>query len=71
MVHCFCRTKITIKTMLKGYRVGEVGIQTFPREFGRGASATPTNIIASIGDTVRTYRTIFQADYDLPANRSR
>jgi hypothetical protein len=47
------------------------GIQTFPREFGRGASATSANIIASIGDTVRTYRTIFQADYDLPANRSR
>src|SRR5580704_156876 len=32
----FIGAEIAIKTMLKGFPVGEVGIQTFPREFGRG-----------------------------------
>ena len=67
----FIGAEITIKTMLKGYRVGEVGIQTFPRAFGRGSSAAPANIVATIRDMVRTYRTIFSADYDLPTNRFR
>src|SRR5207245_4661861 len=29
----FLGAEIAIKTMLKGYRVGEISIQTFPREF--------------------------------------
>ena len=29
----FIGAEITIKAMLKGYRVGEVGIQTFPPRF--------------------------------------
>ena len=37
----FIGAELAIKTMLKGFRVGEVGIQTFPREFGKGASVTP------------------------------
>jgi hypothetical protein len=57
--------------MLKGYRVGEVGIQTFPREFGKGASTSAENIKATIGDMFRVYRTIFSSDYELPENRSR
>ena len=44
----FIGAELTIKTMLKGYRVGEVGIQTFPREFGKGSSTSFKNIIKTI-----------------------
>jgi hypothetical protein len=37
----FIGAEIAIKSMLKGYRVGELGIQTFPREFGRAARRRP------------------------------
>lgn len=67
----FIGAEIAIKTMLKGYRVGEVGIQTFPRTFGRGASVTPTNIIATIRDMIRVYRTIFSEWYEMPDHRTR
>jgi glycosyltransferase involved in cell wall biosynthesis len=67
----FIGAEITIKSMLKGYRVGEVGIQTFPREFGRGATTSPANIFATISDMANVYRTIFSSDYDLPPNRKR
>ncbi|MEE8557293.1 MAG: glycosyltransferase family 2 protein, partial [Myxococcota bacterium] len=39
----FIGAEIAIKAMLKGYRIGEVGIQTFPREFGRGGTVTRAN----------------------------
>lgn len=67
----FIGAEITIKSMLKGYRVGEVGIQTFPREFGKGASTSPANIIATIRDMTRVHRTIFSPQYELPQNRGR
>jgi glycosyltransferase involved in cell wall biosynthesis len=67
----FIGAELTIKSMLKGYRVGEVGIQTFPREFGKGASTSPANIIATIRDMTEVYRDIFSRGYDLPKNRSR
>lgn len=62
----FIGAELTIKAMLKGYRIGEVGIQTFPREFGKGASTTPANILATIRDMHHVYRTIFSTGYDLP-----
>jgi glycosyltransferase involved in cell wall biosynthesis len=62
----FIGAEIAIKSMLKGYRVGEVGIQTFPREFGRGASTTPQNIYRTIVDMIRCYRRVFSTDYELP-----
>ncbi len=65
----FIGAEITIKTMLKGFPVGEVGIQTFPREFGTGNSTTIPNIIATIKDMWRVYREIFSDEYDLPHNR--
>lgn len=65
----FIGAEIAIKSMLKGFRVGEVGIQTFPREFGKGSSTSVKNIIATIKDMLRTYKLIFSRDYDLPANR--
>ncbi len=67
----FIGAEITIKTMLKGYRVGEVGIQSFPRDFGRGASVSPSNIMATIRDLIRIYRNIFSRDYNLPPGRTR
>jgi glycosyltransferase involved in cell wall biosynthesis len=67
----FIGAEITIKSMLKGYRVGEVGIQTFPREFGEGASTSLPNILATIRDMTNVYRTVFSNSYDLPPNRPR
>ena len=66
----FIGAEITIKSMLKGYRIGEVGIQTFPREFGKGASTSVPNIIATIRDMMSVYKTVFSANYDLPPNRA-
>jgi hypothetical protein len=54
--------------MLKGFRVGEVGIQTFPREFGKGSSTSVRNIVATLRDMGRVYRRVFSADYDRPMN---
>lgn len=62
----FIGAEIAIKTMLKGYRVGEMGIQTFPREFGRGSSTTPVNIYRTIVDMVRCHRRVFSEHYELP-----
>jgi glycosyltransferase involved in cell wall biosynthesis len=67
----FIGAELTIKLMLMGYRIGEVGIQTFPREFGKGGSATFPNIIATIRDIFSTYRTVFSKHYDLPEGRKR
>jgi hypothetical protein len=54
-----------------GYRVGEMGIQTFPRTFGQGSSTSMHNIIVTIVDMWRTYRKMFSDEYDLPPNRER
>jgi glycosyltransferase involved in cell wall biosynthesis len=62
----FIGAEIAIKSMLKGYRVGEMGIQTFPREFGRGNSTTPQNIYRTIVDMIRCYRRVFSTQYELP-----
>jgi len=62
----FIGAEIAIKTMLKGYRVGEMGIQTFPREFGRGASTSPQNIYRTIVDMLRCHRKVFSPSYELP-----
>lgn len=67
----FIGAELTIKSFLKGYRVGEMGIQTFPREFGKGASTSTKNIIATIKDMFRVYREIFSDTYDLPEHRNR
>jgi glycosyltransferase involved in cell wall biosynthesis len=65
----FIGAEIAIKTTVKGFRVGEVGVQTFPREFGRGSSTTLPNILATIQDMLRVHRTIFSPRYDRPLNR--
>jgi glycosyltransferase involved in cell wall biosynthesis len=67
----FIGAEIAIKTTLKGYRVGEVGIQTFPRQFGSGASTTPKNIWLTIVDVLRCHRRIFSVEYELPIEGER
>ncbi len=67
----FVGAEIAIKAMLKGYAVGEVGIQTFPRQFGRGATVSLPNIFATLSDVLRVYREVFSETYDLPSNRGR
>jgi glycosyltransferase involved in cell wall biosynthesis len=67
----FIGAEIAIKAMLKGYAVGEVGIQTFPRAFGRGGTVSLSNILATMSDIFRVYRNVFSDSYDLPANRVR
>ena len=62
----FIGAEIAIKSMLKGHRVGEVGIQTFPREFGQSTSTSPQNIYRTIVDMVRCYRRVFSTEYELP-----
>jgi hypothetical protein len=48
--------------------VGEVGIQTFPRQFGRSSSTSLRNILATLRDMRRVYLRVFSADYDRPMN---
>jgi hypothetical protein len=67
----FIGAELAIKAMFAGYRVGEVGIQTFPRHFGQGSSTSVANIVATMADMWRTYRTMFSDEYDLPLNRRR
>lgn len=67
----FIGAELAIKAMLHGYRVGEVGIQTFPRTFGRGSSTTLRNIRATIADMWRIYRKVFSEEYERPAERRR
>jgi len=67
----FIGAELAIKTMLRGYPVGELGIQTFPRSFGAGSSTTLRNILATIRDMRRVRREIFSDQYHLPDGRVR
>jgi glycosyltransferase involved in cell wall biosynthesis len=67
----FIGAELAIKTMLRGYPVGELGIQTFPRSFGSGSTTSPKNILRTIRDMMRVRNEIFSDTYNLPADRSR
>ncbi len=67
----FIGAEITFRTMLKGYRVGEMGIQTFPREFGSGSSTSWKGIFSTVRDMRRVYAHIFSPGYELPYDRVR
>ncbi|MBW2614523.1 MAG: hypothetical protein JRE12_19520 [Deltaproteobacteria bacterium] len=67
----FIGAELTIKVMLRGYPVGEVGIQTFPRVLGNGTSTSMKNILATIKDMIIIHRKIFSKDYDLPSSGER
>jgi len=57
--------------MLRGYPVGELGIQTFPRQFGSGSAVSMRNIMLTIRDIFRVRHDIFSDNYHLPAGRAR
>ena len=67
----FIGAEMAIKTMLGGTPVGEVGIQTFPREFGAGSATSMKNIIYTIRDMLRMRREVFSDTYHLPEGRER
>lgn len=67
----FVGAELAIKANLRGYPIGELGIQTFPRTFGTGSAVTFQNIIRTIKDMLRVRREIFSDSYQLPLSRSR
>lgn len=60
----FVGAEIIIKTMVRGYPIGEVGIRTYPRTFGESHSTSMANILLSIQDMFRIYKKIFK-QYEL------
>jgi len=56
----FVGAEIIIKSMVRGYPIGEVGIKTYPRKFGSSHSTSFKNIISSIRDMFRVYKEIFK-----------
>lgn len=67
----FIGAEMAIKTMLGGAPVGEVGIQTFPREFGAGSATSMKNIFCTIRDMLRMRKEVFSDTYHLPVGRKR
>tara|TARA_R110002072_G_scaffold87810_2_gene197842 strand:- start:40 stop:777 length:738 start_codon:yes stop_codon:yes gene_type:complete len=67
----FIGAELTIRAMLRGFPVGEVGIQTFPRVFGEGSATSFKNIIETVKDIRRIHKEIFSDSYDMPEGRSR
>jgi glycosyltransferase involved in cell wall biosynthesis len=67
----FIGAELALKSMLRGYPVGEVGIQTFPRDFAQGSATSMRNIILTIRDLLRVRREVFSDSYDLPEGRGR
>lgn len=67
----FVGAELAIKAMLKGFPVGEVGIQTFPRSFGSGSSTSLTNILRTMRDIYRMHHEVFSDSYSLPEGRDR
>jgi glycosyltransferase involved in cell wall biosynthesis len=64
----FIGAEIAIKVSVKGYRIGELGIQTFPKHFGVSYSTTPVNIFKTIEDMRSVYTEIFSSHYGVPDN---
>tara|TARA_Y100001970_G_scaffold175189_1_gene213712 strand:+ start:430 stop:1131 length:702 start_codon:yes stop_codon:yes gene_type:complete len=58
--NAFVGAEIAIKLMLKGYQVGEMGISTYPREFGTSTIITLRNIINTIKDIIKVRAEIFK-----------
>jgi glycosyltransferase involved in cell wall biosynthesis len=67
----FVGAELAIKAMLRGFPVGEVGIQTFPRKFGTGSVLTLANVVATLRDVFRMRREVFSDAYLLPEGRGR
>jgi glycosyltransferase involved in cell wall biosynthesis len=67
----FVGAELAIKAMLHGFPVGEVGIQTFPRTFGAGASTSLKNILRTVRDIYLMHQEVFSDSYSLPEGRDR
>lgn len=48
----FLGAELAIKSQLKGFKVNEIGIHTYPRTFGAGSSVSIKNIILTIRDMI-------------------
>jgi hypothetical protein len=48
----FIGAELAIKARLAGYKVGEVGIHTFPRTFSTGSTVSIKNIILTLRDMI-------------------
>jgi len=48
----FLGAELAIKSQIKGFRVNEIGIHTYPRTFGTGSSVSIKNIILTIRDMI-------------------
>jgi glycosyltransferase involved in cell wall biosynthesis len=46
----FLGAELAIKAKLKGYKINEIGIHTYPRTFGSGSSVSLKNIVLTIID---------------------
>jgi glycosyltransferase involved in cell wall biosynthesis len=67
----FIGAELAIKAMLRGYPVGEVGIQTFPRKLGGGSVMTMRNVMLTMRDVMIVRQRIFSDRYHLPRDRER
>ena len=52
--------ELAIRAMLCGFAVGEVGIKTFPRTFGRSSSVKSRHLARALAEVVQMYRSIFR-----------
>ena len=55
----FIGAELAIKAGLAGYKVGEVGIHTFPRTFSTGSTVTMKNILWTLKDMISLFVNIF------------
>jgi len=67
----FFGAELAVKAMLRGYPVGEIGIQTYPRSFGQSSTTNVRSIMLTISDMLRVRRQIFSDDYQVPKHRPR
>lgn len=56
----FIGAEIIINAMVKGYPIGEAGIETYPRTFGESSVMSMRHISNSIKDMFRVYKKIFK-----------
>ena len=56
----FIGAEIAIRLMLKGYRVGEMGIETYPRKFGTTSIITIRSIVSTIKDLIKLRNFLFK-----------
>lgn len=56
----FAGAELMVRAMCKGYRIGEVGISTYPRVQGTSAIISARNIVHTIQDMRRVRSEIFQ-----------